>query len=1029
MKIIEPLLGRGRLILTVAAVLSLTGIGLWMTMVRQEDPRLPDYWGQVTVTFPGADAQTMERLILKPMEDALAEVDEVKTLKATAFDEFVALTVELVGQTEDFDHAWDQVADALKKAQVDFPVGAGTPVLDRDLNDQDSVVLAITGSGDLLSLRSAALRLKDRLLRLPSVSRVHLVADPEEQVTIQIDDPAAKRLGLSPALLANQLNQRNKIIPGGSIALGGKTVRLRPMSEFTTPEEIAKTQILLKSGAAIALNEIASIHHGIREPAASRMRYNGEIAVGLAVVPKKKVNLVTFGKNVQNIIDSSSRDIRPLQLHEVAFQPVRTASRLTELNHSLASAMMIVAGVLFLAMGLRMGLVVTAVVPLVTLTSLTLFAWGGGVLHQISIAAFVLALGMLVDNAIVIAENVQYRLDRGESNIQAAVGAVKELAVPLAGATATTLAAFVPMLISKGPTAAFTRTIPIIIMLCLTVSYFFALLVTPVLSRMTLKPSGKSGDPWIIRFAYRMTDFTLKHSKMTMMVSLVLVGCALFFSSRIERQFFPLADRNQFVIDLRLAEGSHLSATDNASRVLEDALLKQAKVVRVASFMGRSAPKFYYNISRIPFSPHFAQLIVETESPEDVDGLLAFIKSVAIKKLPGVDVIGRKLEQGPPVQAPVEVRLFGTNFVDLYKSAVAVSGQLAGITGTRDIRHDMSPGAPTIRFRIDDAAAARHGLSRAEIAHTLYGRTRGLPVGELYLGDDPVPVLVRSSSGEHLSSDSLATLEVTAPGGHPIPLSQLAREKIDWTPSAIKHRNGQRVVTVSSQLANGVVFSNIYDKLRPRLKKIKLPSGVSLAFGGEAEGSGEANTALMTSLPIGILLLFGVLLAEFNSFRRVALVLVTVPLAATGIVPGLILNNQPFGFMSLLGVFALVGIVVNNAIVLLEVIEAERRQGADVNSAVREAVARRIRPILLTTATTVAGLMPLAASSSTLWPPLASAMISGLISSTLLTLVIFPALYRMVFASGLGSGRLLSIRLPGFSGNHSALITKPKTRD
>ncbi len=999
MKFLEALLERGRLILTIAMLLSLTGAVLWLTMVRQEDPRLPDFWGQVTVSFPGADALTTERLLLKPMEDALAQVDEVKTINSTAFDEFVVMSIELVGQTRDFDHAWDKVRDALVKARDDFPAGAGVPVLNRDLNDQDSVVLAVTGSPDLLKLRAAALRIKDRLLRLPSVSRVHLVADPGEQVTIEIDDPAAKRLGVTPALLARQLSSRNRIIPGGSIILGGKTVRLRPMSEFTTSEEIASTPIMLNSGSAVSLSEFASVHHGIREPAASRMRYNGEMAVGLAIVPKKKVNLVTFGKGVQSIVDSATRDIQPLKLQEVMFQPARTALRLSQLNRSLACAMLIVAGILFLAMGLRMGLVVTAVVPLVTLASLTLFAWGGGVLHQISIAAFVLALGMLVDNAIVIAENVQYRLDRGESNAQAAIGAVRELAVPLAGATATTLAAFVPMLISQGPTAAFTRTIPIIIMLCLSVSYVFAMLVTPVLSRMTLKPSGNTNDSWLVRFGYRMTDFTLTHSRLTMITALALVACSLLFSGRVQRQFFPSADRNQFVINLKLAEGSHLSSTDKASRILEDALIGHDKVVRVASFMGRSSPKFYYNINSVPFSPHFAQIVVETESADDVDGVLAFVKSVAEKKLPGIEVIGRKLEQGPPVQAPVEVRLFGSSFAELQKSALEVSEKMASVAGTRDIHHDMSPGAPTIRFHIDDAAAARYGINRADLSRTLYGRTRGLAVGELYLGDDPVPVLVRSSSGERLSPSSLTSVEVEAAGGDTIPLSQLAREEIDWTSSAIKHRNGRRVVTISSQLNDGVVFSEVYDKLRPLLRHLKFPPGITVAFGGEEEGAGEANTALMTSLPIGILMLFGVLLAEFNSFRRVALVLVTVPLAAAGIVPGLLLNHQPFGFMSLLGVFALVGIVVNNAIVLLEVIEEERRQGADVNTAVREAVARRIRPILLTTATTVAGLLPLAISSSTLWPPLASAMISGLISSTVLTLVIFPALYRMVFGS------------------------------
>jgi multidrug efflux pump subunit AcrB len=998
MKIIEAILNRSRLILTVAVMLALTGAVMWMTMVRQEDPRLPDFWGQVLANFPGADAATVERLVLEPMEDALAEVDEVKIIDATAFDEIAVMTVELRGETKDFNHAWDEVREALEIAAQDFPAGAADPVLDEDQQDQDSVVLAFTGSGDRLGLLKAARKVKDALLRLSSVSKVHLIADPGEQVTVELDDPTARRLGLNPAELAYQLSARNRIIPGGSIKLGGKSVRLRPLSEFSSAAEIAATPINLGSGKAITLGEVANVRLGPAEPTSSRMRLNGEISVGMAVVPKKSVNLVKFGEDVRRTIAKHAPRLAPLSVKEVTFQPARTETRLFDLGKSLATGMLIVAGVLIIAMGLRMGLVVAAVVPLVTLASLAVFAWGGGVLHQISIAAFVLALGMLVDNAIVVAENVQWRMDRGEKRGSAAAGAVAELAVPLAGATATTLAAFVPMLISNGPTAAFTRSIPVIIMLTLTVSYLFALFVTPVLSRMSLVSNPLRRNSAVERLGNRLADLSLRHSKTVVAGALILVIGSIIAAGKVNQQFFPSSDRNQMLIDLKLAEGSHLDATDQASRRLEEALLSRPDVTRVASFMGRSAPQFYYNINRVPFSPHFAQLIVETRQRRDIEPVLAFVEQVAGEKLPGINVVARKLEQGPPVQAPVEVRLFGDRFETLHEAAVAVADELAAISGTRDVRHDLGPGAPTIRFRVDDAAAARYGLTRADLARTLYGRTRGLSVGELYVGEDPIPVVVRSSAGEHLPAEALESVDLPSVDGSLVPLAQVARLESVWGPAAIKHRNSRRVVTVSSQLVDGVPFSQVLDELTSRLERLALPADIEIAFGGEAEGSGEANSALMTSLPIGMLLLIGVLLAEFNSFRRVGLILMTVPLAAAGIVPGLLIGNQPFGFMSLLGVFALVGIVVNNAIVMLEVVESRRKSGADAKTAVKEAVARRIRPILLTTATTVAGLLPLAVSESTLWPPLASAMISGLIASTLLTLVVLPSAYRLVFA-------------------------------
>ncbi|PID60533.1 hypothetical protein CSB45_00215 [candidate division KSB3 bacterium] len=431
--------------------------------------------------------------------------------------------------------------------------------------------------------------------------------------------------------------------------------------------------------------------------------------------------------------------------------------------------------------------------------------------------------------------------------------------------------------------------------------------------------------------------------------------------------------------------------------------------------MGRSVPKFYYNINRIPYSPHLAQLIVETQNAEDLTGLLDWARNYVKKELPGMELVARKLEQGPPVGAPVEVRIYGNDLENLNTTAAMVAGELKKITGVTDVRHDLGPGVPTIWFKINDAAASRYGVSRADLAQSLYGRTRGLPIGELHVGEDPVPVVIRSSAGENLPVDDLESISVAAPDGRLIPLAQLAGLETVWRPAAIRHWNSRRVVTVSSQLMEGYTFSDILAKLKPRIRAMDLPTDVDMEFGGDAEGSGEANNALLKSLPMGLLLLLAVLLAEFNSFRRMFIILVTVPLAAAGVVPGLLIGAQPFGFMSMLGVIALVGIVVNNAIVLLEVVENRRHQGADVDKALEDAVSRRIRPILLTTATTVAGLLPLGLSSSTLWLPLASAMISGLLASTLLTLVVVPALYRIMFRQG-------SFRLPSMGKGISRIV-------
>jgi len=998
---LDALLQRRRLILTVAVLLSLTGFAAWLTMTRQEDPKMPAYWGQVVVAFPGADAEMVERLVLEPLEDALAEVEDVAEVTSTAYAETAVVAVDLKESTSDTAGAWDEVRRALDRARLEFPDGVFAPTLNDKLStDHEAVVLAITGSPAPVELLAAARTLRKALLDVPQVARVKILGDPGEQVTVELDDAAARRLGLSAGALTAQLSARTHILPGGTLALGDRTVRLRPMAEMESVEEIRATPIRLPSGATVPLGEVARVRFGPREPASERMRLNGEMTVGLGIVALESSNAVAFGDAVAARLDEIVPSLSPLEVHNVAFQPQRVEQRLAQLNESLMLGILVVAGVVILAMGLRLGLVVASVVPLVTFAALALFAIGGGVLHQISIAALVLALGMLVDNAIVMAETVQRRLEGGDDRRLAARAAVRELAVPLAAATGTTIAAFLPMLLAQSGTADFTRSIPIMLILTLSISYVFAVLVTPILSQMALKPGLSHATGATSAIGRRLAGLAVHRTPWVLVAALLLVLGSGLGSGLVRQQFFPSADRNQFVVDLKLPEGAHLDATSAASNTLERLLLGREEVEQVAAFMGRGAPRFYYNIGSVPWSPHFAQLMVNTRTTADVDTVMDWLRDEVVHVLPGIEVIARKLEQGPPVGAPVEVRLYSDDQQSLHEAVTAVAGELRLIDGTADIRHDLGPGEPTLRFVIDDAAAARHGLSRADVARSLFGNSRGLPVGELRSSDDPVPIVVRSSAGEFLPAEALDGLDVGAPDGSAAPLAQVARVEAIWRPAAIHHRNRARVATVSSQLAPGATFSDVLASLSPRLADLGLPDNVRFDFGGDAEGSGEANAAMLQTLPIGILLLLGVLLAEFNSFRRVAIILATVPLAATGVVPGLLLAGQPFGFMSLLGVFALVGIVVNNAIVLLEVVERQRRDGADLDAALTEGILQRIRPILLTTATTVAGLLPLALSPSTLWPPLAWAMISGLLASTVLTLVVVPALYRALFIRG-----------------------------
>jgi len=997
MSIGERILEQRRLIISAGILFSLMGLLAALNMPRQEDPRIPDHWGLVVTRFPGADAEKVERLVVDPLEEHLAEVEEIKYVTTTIRSGVAITVIELRFPLDNVTSVWDEVRRKLADAKREFPETAGEPILDDRLQDNESVVLAVAGSPDPLVMLDAAKALKKELLALPEVARVKLVADPGEQVTVELDDSLLKTLGLDPLSLKSQLMSRNLTVPGGSVKLGGKQLTLRLNDEFESIAEIAATPIVLPSGAGVPLGQLATVRRGPAEPASARMRYNGKPAVGLGIIPQKGINAVAFGDSVRKRLDELRPRYRSLEIGEVAFQPVRVQARLVDLGESLLLSIATVAGVLLLFMGVRLGLIVGSVVPMVALTSLALYHWGGGVLQQISIAAFVIALGMLVDNAIVVSETVQRNIDRGAPPKRAAVDAVKDLALPLASATGTTLAAFLPMLLAKSVTGEFTRALPVIIMLTLTLSYVFAVAVTPILSSMFLRRSEQARQSRLDSAGRYLGSLAMRRSSWILATAVLVVIVSLIGFRYLDRRFFPYSDRNQLIVDLKLPEGAHLDEIDAAAARVEFELARQPEVVSVAGFVGRSAPQFYYNLPRLPDSPHLAQIVVTTRDLSSVEPVLRWAREFVRKELPEVQVVGRKLQQGPPLDAPFEVRLVGWDLQDLAKSADTVLAALNSIPDAVDVRHDVGVGVPTLRFKIDDATAARHGLSRSDVALAVQGRTRGLEVGKYRAGEDPVPILIRSRAGEHYPVQDLESIDVAPPRGKPVPLGQLASAGAEWLPAVIHHRNRKRVVTVSAQIADGATYSRVLNALEPKIQSLSLGPGIRVEYGGEAESSEEANSAMFTALPVGLTVLILILLIEFNSFRRLGIILVTIPLAATGVIPGLLIAGQPFGFQSLLGVFALAGVVVNNAIVLIDRIDIQRSRGMPLQEAVTESLAVRTRPIFLTTATTVLGLLPLAFSQSSLWPPLAWAMISGLTASTLLTLLVVPSLYKVLF--------------------------------
>ena len=487
------LLSQRKVLYSLFLGMAFLGVLAWFSMPREEDPPLSYRAGMIQVVFPGADALVMERLVVLPLERQLSQVKEIEKIKVTARRGSALFLVHLWDSVMDSPAAWDEVRRALERARPDLPEGVTGLVLDDRMMDYESIVVAVGGTEDPLELRRGALLLEKELLKIPSVSRVLRIGDPEKQITIAYDDATAERMGLNPSDLREALIGQNRILPGGNLVMGEKNAALQPRTEFQSLEEIEDALVPLPSGESIPLRALARVYAGPREPVREKMRYQGAPVVGLGIVPVSPVNTLVFGQEVREVLQRVSGELAPLEVEEISFQPGYVDLRLRGLLNSLGMSMVLVGGILCFSVGLRLGLVVSVMIPLIVLGSLGLYALGGGVLHQISMAAFVIALGMLVDNAIVMAENVEMRMRRGSSGELAAAAAVRELGVPLLAATGTTMAAFLPLWMAEGQAAEFIRAIPQVVSLTLFLSLAAALLVTPTLTAWVFRNAKRGG--------------------------------------------------------------------------------------------------------------------------------------------------------------------------------------------------------------------------------------------------------------------------------------------------------------------------------------------------------------------------------------------------------------------------------------------------------------------------------------------------------------------------------------------------------
>ncbi len=987
-----------RISLSIFIILTFLGLLSLFTMPKEEDPTLKDRNGSITVVYPGATAEAVARLIVEPLEKELSIVSEIKEIDSTARSEFayIRLTIKNSVSTEtDIDQAWDEVKTSIDKAKRNFPELVKEPVFDRDLFDQDAIVISITG-GDELGRLDYTQRLEKKISTTPLVAEVRRIAYPGENIRIEPIESALKTIGIDYFYLFNRLRDSNLETSSGAIKKFDKKLTVRTNTSFKSLNEIKRFKITLPSGEKIRLSEIAKVKKTPQTPIKEIFRWNGEEGITLGVVPQKKISLITFGEEVKKTLDNFKTKNSEFKVNIISFQPGNVKARLFDLGNSLIVGVLIIAIALFLLMGFRISLITVILVPSISLIALFVFSFIDGILQQISIAAFIVALGLLVDNVIVVIEEIQNNMQKGLESLEAAKVSVKSLLLPLGAATGTTIGAFVPMLGARGSAADFTRSIPFVVCICLLVSFVVAIFITPISCIALLKKD--SGGSWekAIRVFEKIGHIPFKHPFKICFITGTLFIISILVFTQVNKKFFPNADRNQLVLDIRLPEGTHFDTTKDISIKIEESLKENYENISVANYVGRGTPFFFYNLNRVPNSPHISQMILIFKSALIARNLKFDIQNLMDKTFPEAMIIVRSLAQGPPTEAPVQLRILGDSLTEIKEATRKLTKILTLDSDTKKIRSTLGVGVPVLNLEVNDSLAGDFGISRSVIASSLYSRTRGLEVGKFKYGLELFPIILGSRKQEDLSLQNLGSIPVIETKTITPLINQFTSQSLSWEPSVIKTYNRRLSVDVFSELGESGDPQSVVARILSKIKKETELSNVDIVVDGEVAESAEANLAILTVIPLGLLLLIVSLLLQFNSYKKVFVVmgaLVPIPL---GVFPGLWSLDLSFGFFTLLAILSLTGIVLNNGILIVDRIDSALREGLDLDKAIVESVKQRLRPIILTTVTTVLGLLPLAFSDATLWPPFAWSLIFGLIASMCITPLLVPALYKII---------------------------------
>jgi len=1027
--------------LTLLLVLA-SGLGSLWVLTRREDPMLTPRVAQVATVFPGANAERVEALVTEKIERKLRDVAEIKRLRSNSTAGASFITVELMDEVRDPSRIWPKVRGKVEDSIGLLPKGAMRP----EFTEVEMAAYAWIGSITWLGegkpsygvMRRLALELKDRLLSVPGTKLIDLYGDPQEEVLIELDPLQMAATGVTPAQIAKRLGEADVKSTAGMLRSHATETVVQFSNEFSSLEDIANTHLdATTPGSTLRLKDIATLRRGIPEPAAAKALIDGRPAIVLGVYLRSEYRIDRWTAAIAPVVQDFS-DALPegVKLDVLMEQNRYVSERMASLSSNLLMGMAAVTVATFFLMGWRSSLLVTATLPIASLMVLTGMRLLGIPIHQMSVTGLVIALGLLIDNAIIAADEVEISLRRGLSAADAALDMVSRLFAPLLASTLTTVFAFAPIALMEGPSGEFVSSIAITVMLAVVSSLFLSLTMLPAMAawlQQTVAHGHYEGErfhffkqlsrhgvsiEWLTGVYRKLLRWILARPLVGIATGASLPVLGFIAATQLAEQFFPPSDRDQFHIEVEMEPQASMTQTQALVLQLDQQLRQHSRVRQTAWFLGNSVPSFYYNvITRVKNSPNYAHAIINLKDNRDVGGLIRQLQGELDLQFPQARVLVRQLEQGPPFDAPVEVRIYGPDvdqLTQLGEEMRLIAAELPEVIHTKTI---LSASRPMARVRVNSEQAGWAGLTEREISDQLFSRLEGLPAGTLIEATEEVPVRVRIADYRSTNLESLreagllanpsltsATSMRSEISGSPtltslVPVSTVAEIELSPQRAAIARFGGVRMNELKLYLTAETLAAPTLAALTQALddNHFSLPIGYSMELGGEASERNSAVSRLLANVSVLLVGMLASMVLALASFRLAGM-MAAVGIMAVGLGLGALwCFDFPFGFMAIIGTMGLIGVAVNDSIVVASSLKANPLVGQGQLVAMVETVVEVTRHVLATTVTTVAGFLPLMISGGDFWPPLAITIGAGVLGATLIALVFVPCAMRLLY--------------------------------